>query len=81
MKHPALSGHLLGADVIAETFTTAWRRLNDVPAGDGARLWLYGAARLRLHRAHKRLAKELNDLDIDLTTYGSRAVSLAEGRS
>ncbi|MGP3959267.1 RNA polymerase sigma factor [Nonomuraea sp. 3N208] len=146
------------ADVIAETFTTAWRRLNDVPAGNGARLWLYGvarrvlanhfraeerraalalrlrkeittwaasaagqdvayqafkrlsdddrellalvaweglngpeiakvlgcsrgAARLRLHRARKRLAKELADLDIDLTTYGSRAVSLAEGRS
>ncbi|WP_281287026.1 hypothetical protein [Nonomuraea turkmeniaca] len=29
--------------MIAETLTTAWRRLNDVLAGDGARLWLYAA--------------------------------------
>jgi RNA polymerase sigma factor (sigma-70 family) len=33
------------ADVIAETFLTAWRRLEAVPAGDEARLWLYGVAR------------------------------------
>ncbi|UBU12773.1 RNA polymerase sigma factor [Nonomuraea gerenzanensis] len=147
------------ADVLAETFTTAWRRLNDVPPKpEQARLWLYGvarrvlanhfraeerrtalavrlrgevttwaaavvrddsahrafqrlsdddrevlalvawegltgpeiakvlgcsrgAARLRLHRARKRLAKELAEIDPDLAGYGSRAVSLAEGRS
>ncbi|MEV6040060.1 RNA polymerase sigma factor [Nonomuraea sp. NPDC052116] len=146
------------ADVIAETFTTAWRRLNDVPEGDGARLWLYGvarrtlanhfrgeerraalavrlreeittwvnpvtgaesayeafkrlsdddrellalvaweglggaeiakvlgcsrgAARLRLHRARKRLAKELTRLDPDLTRSGQRAAVPAKGRS
>ncbi|MBG0813570.1 hypothetical protein HS045_04950 [Planomonospora sp. ID82291] len=33
------------ADVIAETFLVAWRRLDDVPDGDAAVLWLYGAAR------------------------------------
>jgi DNA-directed RNA polymerase specialized sigma24 family protein len=33
------------ADVAAETFAVAWRRLDEVPAGDGARLWLYGVAR------------------------------------
>ncbi|MEV6150715.1 RNA polymerase sigma factor [Nonomuraea sp. NPDC052129] len=33
------------ADVIAETFLAAWRRLEDVPEGDAAVLWLYGAAR------------------------------------
>jgi RNA polymerase sigma-70 factor (ECF subfamily) len=33
------------ADVVAETFLTAWRRLGEVPHGDEARLWLYGAAR------------------------------------
>ncbi|MFC4119148.1 RNA polymerase sigma factor [Nonomuraea zeae] len=146
------------ADVIAETFTTAWRRLDDVPEGDEARLWLYGvarrvlanhfraeerrtalavrlraevttwadtvvqhdsayeafkrlsdddrellaltawegltgpeiakvlgcsrgAARIRLHRARKRLAKELAEQDPDLTGFGARAVSLAKGRS
>jgi RNA polymerase sigma factor (sigma-70 family) len=33
------------ADVVAETFLIAWRKLPDVPAGDDARLWLYGVAR------------------------------------
>ncbi|NDU73395.1 sigma-70 family RNA polymerase sigma factor [Actinomadura sp. DSM 109109] len=33
------------ADVVAETFTIAWRRLEDVPPGHRARLWLYGVAR------------------------------------
>jgi RNA polymerase sigma factor (sigma-70 family) len=33
------------ADVLAETFLAAWRRLDDIPAGPQARLWLYGTAR------------------------------------
>jgi RNA polymerase sigma factor (sigma-70 family) len=33
------------ADVVSETFMIAWRRLDEVPAGDEARLWLYGVAR------------------------------------
>lgn len=33
------------ADVVAETFLVAWRRLDDVPAGEAARPWLYGVAR------------------------------------
>jgi RNA polymerase sigma factor (sigma-70 family) len=33
------------ADVLAETFLIAWRRLEDVPRGDGARPWLLGVAR------------------------------------
>ena len=33
------------ADVVAETFLIAWRRLSDVPDGDDERLWLYGVAR------------------------------------
>jgi RNA polymerase sigma factor (sigma-70 family) len=32
-------------DVVAETFLVAWRRLEDVPDGSDARLWLYGVAR------------------------------------
>jgi len=32
-------------DVVAETFLTAWRRLEEVPRGGGARPWLYGVAR------------------------------------
>ncbi|MCP2363956.1 RNA polymerase sigma-70 factor (ECF subfamily) [Nonomuraea thailandensis] len=146
------------ADVIAETFTTAWRRLDDIPPkAEETRLWLYGvarrvlanhfraeerrtaltarlrdevsawaapepahdpayqafrrladddrellslvaweglsgpeiakvlgcsrgAARLRLHRARKRLARELAALDPELAGYGNRAVSLAKGQ-
>ena len=33
------------ADAIADTFLIAWRRLDDIPTGDQARLWLYGVAR------------------------------------
>jgi DNA-directed RNA polymerase specialized sigma24 family protein len=31
--------------VVAETFAIAWRRVDAIPAGDQARLWLYGVAR------------------------------------
>ncbi|MDF2705062.1 RNA polymerase sigma factor [Nonomuraea muscovyensis] len=33
------------ADVISETFLTAWRRIGEVPEGERALLWLYGVAR------------------------------------
>ena len=36
------------ADVVAETFLVAWRRMERVPPGDEARLWLYGVARRQL---------------------------------
>ncbi|MFD1931726.1 MULTISPECIES: RNA polymerase sigma factor [Nonomuraea] len=44
------------ADVVAETFTVAWRRIAKVPEGDQARLWLYGVARKALanHRRGER---------------------------
>jgi RNA polymerase sigma factor (sigma-70 family) len=55
------------ADVVAETFATAWRRLRDVPEGEEARLWLYGVARRvlanqrRAERRRLRLAGRLRD--------------------
>lgn len=45
------------ADVVAETFLVAWRRLDDVPPGDQARPWLFGVARrvlANLHRGDRR---------------------------
>jgi RNA polymerase sigma factor (sigma-70 family) len=33
------------ADVVAETFTIAWRRVDALPQGPEARLWLYAVAR------------------------------------
>jgi RNA polymerase sigma factor (sigma-70 family) len=147
------------ADVVAETFAIAWRRIDEIPPGDEARLWLYGVARrtlankhrdetrrtalavrlraeltvwsenvveddpdgirqafmrlrpddrellslisweglsceeiakvlgcshgavrLRLHRARKRLARELDSAGLDMARYGSRAVALAKGQ-
>jgi RNA polymerase sigma factor (sigma-70 family) len=41
------------ADVVAEVFTTAWRRLDDIPPAPEARLWLYGVAR-RVLAGHRR---------------------------
>lgn len=41
------------ADVIAETFLTAWRRLDEMPSGPQARLWLYGVARRVLANHHR----------------------------
>lgn len=32
-------------DAVAETFTTAWRRLDDLPEPEAALPWLYGVAR------------------------------------
>jgi RNA polymerase sigma-70 factor (ECF subfamily) len=45
------------ADVVAETYLVVWRRMEEVPIGDGARLWLYGVARnvlANMHRAERR---------------------------
>jgi RNA polymerase sigma-70 factor (ECF subfamily) len=41
------------ADVVAETFLTAWRRQDQAPDGDATRLWLYGIAR-RVTANHQR---------------------------
>lgn len=51
------------ADVVAETFLTAWRRLDDVPPGPDDRLWLYGVARrvLANHHRGERRKSELGD--------------------
>lgn len=33
------------ADILAETFLVAWRKLDQIPPGAEARLWLFGVAR------------------------------------
>ncbi len=42
------------ADLLAETYATAWRRLESIPADDAARLWLFGVARNLLLRSSRR---------------------------
>ena len=55
-------------DAAAEVFLTAWRRLDDLPEGEAARVWLYATARRvianqrrssrRRSALHERLARE-----------------------
>jgi RNA polymerase sigma-70 factor (ECF subfamily) len=55
-------------DAAAEVFLTAWRRLDDLPEDDAARIWLYATARKvvanqrrsarRRVALHERLARE-----------------------
>jgi DNA-directed RNA polymerase specialized sigma24 family protein len=38
-------------DALAETYAAAWRKLDKLPEGNAARLWLFGAARNELRMA------------------------------
>jgi RNA polymerase sigma factor (sigma-70 family) len=59
------------ADVLAETYLIAWRKLDSIPRGEHTRLWLFGVARNVLRRGATRqhalsamveqLAQELRD--------------------
>jgi RNA polymerase sigma factor (sigma-70 family) len=53
------------ADLLAEVFLVAWRRLDRVPAGDEGRLWLYGVAR-RVLANHRRRSRTQAGLAIEL---------------
>jgi RNA polymerase sigma-70 factor (ECF subfamily) len=62
------------ADVVADTFEIAWRRLDDIPAGQAGLLWLYVTARYvlanhgrRVRRRDEttvRLAEELRGVEL-----------------
>jgi RNA polymerase sigma-70 factor (ECF subfamily) len=69
------------ADVVADTFLVAWRRLPDVRAGDEARLWLYGVARRtlanqrRAERRRERLAERLRrELPTEVSDHDQQVV-------
>jgi RNA polymerase sigma-70 factor (ECF subfamily) len=73
------------ADVVAETFLVAWRRLDEVPTNARARLWLFGVARRVIanqHRAERRrmrLAERLAEsLRTELATRPAPADEAAE---
>ena len=57
------------ADVLAGTFLTAWRRLEDMPREPQSRLWLYGVARRVLanhYRGERRRSALADRLRADL---------------
>ncbi len=76
-NHRQVLGYLLrrtdntddAADVFAETFLIAWRRLDDLPTGQQARMWLYGTARRTLanyRRGERRRSALAERLRADL---------------
>lgn len=53
------------ADVVAETYAIAWRRIGEVPDGEQATLWLYGVARKVLAN-HYRVEVRRQSLSVEL---------------
>ncbi len=74
-------------DVVSETFLAAWRRLDEVPRGDQARLWLFGTARKVLANHHRgrqrfqqlseRIQREPVGDHVDVGVGGGEAVLIA----
>jgi RNA polymerase sigma-70 factor, ECF subfamily len=54
-------GHDEAADLLAETYLIAWRKLDQVPKDEQGRLWLFGVARnlLKKQARHHHLQDEL----------------------
>ena len=64
-------------DAVADTFLTAWRRIDDVPVGDGALPWLYGVAYKVL--SHQwRSASRRGRLNEKLASLGVNVVAAPE---
>ncbi|MDA8069538.1 MAG: sigma-70 family RNA polymerase sigma factor [Actinomycetota bacterium] len=69
------------ADALAETYTAAWRKLDSLPEGDQARLWLFGAARteLRIAARRERAADELiTEIASELRAAHSQHIQAAD---
>jgi RNA polymerase sigma-70 factor (ECF subfamily) len=62
------------ADALSETYTAAWRKLDSLPEGDHARLWLFGAARMEL-----RVAARKERADDELVAELSSELQAAHG--
>jgi RNA polymerase sigma-70 factor (ECF subfamily) len=67
-------------DVVAEVFTAAWRRLDDIPEGEATRVWLYGLARNSLlnHRRGRRCRWRLLEPTLYAVALTARRRSLPD---
>lgn len=61
-------------DAVATVFTTAWRRIDDVPSGPDARAWLYGVARNTVRHQQRSVARR-SRLSDRLTTQPAANVT------
>ena len=86
--HPRVLGYALrrtpgtddAADIVADTFLVAWRRLDDAPTSD-THLWLYGIARRVLanqRRGERRRSQLAERLRHDLLTREVQPVAGSE---
>jgi RNA polymerase sigma-70 factor (ECF subfamily) len=76
------------ADVVAETFTIVWRKIDELPPGVEARLWVYGVARnvladhrrnaLRHQARHRELDAEMADLYGDPADHNVELNAIAQ---
>jgi RNA polymerase sigma-70 factor (ECF subfamily) len=65
------------ADIIADTYLVAWQRLERLPGGDHARLWLFGVARNLLLKS----ARQDRTRDALSVRLGSELRVLADSES
>jgi len=65
------------ADIVAEVFTIAWRRFDDMPGGDANLLWLYVTARHVLANHGRSLRRHSAAVD-RVAEQLSRAATYAE---
>lgn len=66
-----VSDHAEVADAVADVFTTAWRRIDDLPLGNDGRLWLFGICRFVLlneRRGTRRRRALASRLSAELAT-------------
>ena len=56
-------------DAVAEVFLVVWRRIDDVPDGDDAPLWLYGIARNVVRNADRSTRRRAR-LQVRLRPFG-----------
>jgi RNA polymerase sigma-70 factor (ECF subfamily) len=68
-------------DAVAEVFLTAWRRLDELPEGNAARLWLYGTARRVMANQRRSNHRRLALRDRLLRERSGGAVELFSTRS
>jgi RNA polymerase sigma-70 factor (ECF subfamily) len=61
-------------DAVSETFLTAWRRLEDVPDGDAALVWLYRVA-YRVVGHHWRSTARRRRLGVRLSSVAPRVAA------
>jgi len=65
------------ADAAAEVMLIAWRRIDEVPAGDAAKLWLYGVARNVVLGAQRSQRRRLR-LDAKVVSVGTTTAESPE---